>query len=105
MAFGPIGPVIEKVTTKSLEFVPLVGPGLQYVKRAKKVTKFSNPVKATTYMAGILLEICGGKPTKYATLCTVWATATAAGIATGNPGLIALGIEAGSEILEDLCGD
>ena len=59
MAFAPIGPVVDKVIEKSVEFVPVIGPGLKYVKTAKKVTKFANPVKATTYTAGMLLEICG----------------------------------------------
>ena len=57
---------------KSVDFVPLIGLGLKYIKTAKKVTKFSNPVKATT---------------------------TVAGLATGNPALVAVGLEAGSEIL------
>ena len=51
MAFFPIQPVIKKVVDKSVEFVPVIGPGLKYVKTAKKVTKFTNPVKATTYTA------------------------------------------------------
>ena len=54
MAFAPIGPVVDKVIEKSVEFVPVIGPGLKYIKTAKKVTKFTNPVKATTYTAGML---------------------------------------------------
>lgn len=77
MAFAPIGPVVDKVIGKSVEFVPVIGPGLKYIKTAKKVTKFANPVKATTYTAGL---------------------------ATGNPALIAVGLEAGNEILEDFYG-
>ena len=101
MGFAPIGPVVDKVIEKSVEFVPVIGPGLKYVKTAKKVTKFTNPVKATTYTAGMLLEICGGKYAKYSALCAVWATTTCAGLVTGNPALIAVGLEAGHEILED----
>nr|YP_010283324.1 hypothetical protein MKU01_pgp050 [Psammodictyon constrictum]ULD16443.1 hypothetical protein [Psammodictyon constrictum] len=101
MAFAPIGPVVEKVVEKSVEFVPVIGPGLKYVKTAKKVTKFANPVKAITYTAGMLLEICGGKYAKYTALCAVWATTTTADLVTGNPALIPVGLEAGNEILED----
>lgn len=101
MSFAPIAPVVDKVIKKSVEFVPVVGPGLKYIKTAKKVTKFANPVKATTYTAGMLLEICGGKYVKYSALCTVWATTTTAGLLTGNPALVAVGLEAGNEILED----
>ena len=99
MAF--IGPVVNKVVEKSVDFVPVIGPGLKYVKTAKKVTKFANPVNATTYTSGMLLEICGGKYAKYSALCAVWATTTTAGLVTGNPALIAVGLEAGNEILED----
>ena len=97
----PNRPVVDKVIDKSVEFVPIIDPGLKYVKTAKKVTKFSNPVKATTYTAGMLLEIWGGKYAKYSVLCAVWATTTTAGLVTGNPALIAVGLEAGNEILED----
>ncbi len=100
MAFAPIRPVVDKVINKSAEFVPIIGPGLKYIKTTQKVTKFSNPVKATTYTAGMLLEICGGKYAKYSVLCAVWATTTA-GLVSGNPALIAVGLEAGNEILED----
>ena len=54
MAFAPIGSVVDKVMEKTIEIVPVIGPGLKYMKTAKKVTKFSNPVKATTYTAGML---------------------------------------------------
>ena len=95
---------MNKVIDKSVEFLPVIGPGLKYVKTAKKITKFSNPVKATTYTAGMLLELCGGKYAKYTALCAVWATATTAGIVSENPALIAVGLEAGNEILEDFYG-
>ena len=98
MAF--IGPVVNKVVEKSVDFVPVIGPGLKYVKTAKKVTKFANPVNATTYTSGMLLEICGGKYAKYSALCAVWITTTA-GVVTVNPALLAVGLEAGNEILED----
>ena len=101
MAFMPIGPMVDKVIEKGVEFVPVLGPGLKYLKTAKKVTKFTNPVKATTYTAGMLLEICGGKYAKYSGLCAVWATTTTTGLITANPALIAVGLDVGKEILDD----
>ena len=98
MAFAPIGSMVDKVIDKSVGFVSIIGPGLKYVKTAKKVTKFSNPVKATTYTAGMLLEICVGKYEKYSVLCAVWATTTTAGLVSGNPALIAVGLEAKLEM-------
>ena len=74
MAFAPINPVVDTVLEKSVEIVPVINSGLKYVKMAKKVTKFSNPVKATTYTAGLI---------------------------SGNPALSIVGLEAGNEILED----
>lgn len=101
MSFIPIVPVMEKVTNKAVDYVPLIGPAFRYAKTAKKITNFSSPVKATTYTAGLLIEICGGKFAKYSAQCAVWATTTAAGLATGNPVLIGVGMEVGSQILED----
>jgi hypothetical protein len=101
MAFAPIKPVVDRIIEKSVDFVPIIGPGMKYVKTTKKVTKFANPVKATTYTAGMLLEICGGKYAKYTVLCGVWATTTTVGLMTGNLSLLAVGLEAGNEILED----
>ena len=34
MAFASIGPMVDKVIEKSVEFVPVIGPGLKYVKTA-----------------------------------------------------------------------
>ena len=104
MAFSPIGSLVKKVLEKTVGFVPVIGPGLTYTKTVQKVTKFTNPVQATTYTVGMLLDICGGKVVKYYVLCTIWVTTTTAGVATGNPVLIALGLEAGNEILEDFYG-
>ena len=44
MAFVPFSPIVKKAVEKSVEFVPVIGPELKYVKTAKKVTKFANPV-------------------------------------------------------------
>ena len=63
--------VVNKVIEKSVKFIPVIGPGLKYVKTTNKVTKFANFVKTTTYKAGILLEMCGGKYLKYFSLCAV----------------------------------
>lgn len=49
----------------------------------------------------MVLEICDGKYAKYSGLCAVWVTATTAGVVSANPGLIAVGLEAGKKILED----
>ena len=37
MAFAPIGPVVNKVVEKSVEFVPVIGPGLRYVKTSSSI--------------------------------------------------------------------
>jgi len=102
MAFlGPVGPIVDKLVEKGSDFIPIIGPGLRYVRTAQNVTKFANPIRATTYTSGLLLEICGGKTAKYSVLCSVWATSTILGVATSNPALLAVGMEAGNEILED----
>ena len=103
--FAPLGSIVAKVLKKGLDLVLIMGPGLRYIKTAKKVTKFSNSIKATTSTAGMLLEVCGGKYTKYSVLCTIWAITTAVGLVSGNPTLIAVGLEVGNEILEDFSGE
>lgn len=104
MAFAPIEQVVSKITEKSLGFTPrpsIIGPGMRYIKTADKITKFTNPVKATTSTAGLLLDICGGKYAKYSVLCAIWATTTTVGLVSGNVALFAVSIEAGNKILED----
>ena len=71
MKFASIKSAFDKVIEKSVEFVPVIGPGLKYIKTAKKVTKFTNFVRTTTYTAGMLLEICSEKYVKYTALCAV----------------------------------
>ena len=34
MAFAQIGPVVDKIVIKSVEFVPVIGIGLKYIKTA-----------------------------------------------------------------------
>ena len=58
MTFAPIGPVVDRVIEKSVEFVPVIGPGLKYVKTAKKVTKFANPVKGWHATRNMWWEVC-----------------------------------------------
>ena len=101
----PLQPLVEKIVEKGVGFIPIIGPGLKYSKTAKKVTNFTNPVKATTYTAGMRLEICGGKYAKYTGLCAVRETTTTVGVLTGNAALIGVGLEVGTEILNDFYGD
>ena len=94
-----------KVAEKSVEFIFVIGPGLRYIKTAKKVTKFINPVKATTYTARMSLKTCDGKQVKYTVLCSAWATSTTIDLVTGSSALVVVRLEAGNKIIKYFYGE
>jgi len=100
----PLRPIVEKIVEESSEFLPVVAPSLKLIQTAKKVMNDLNPISASTRTISLLLEICGGKSTKYVGLCSAWATTTALGFVTGNPALIAISMETATIILEDWHG-
>ena len=71
MSFTPITLIVNKTIQKSFEFILIINQSLRYVKTAKKVTKFTDPVKVTTYTASMLIELHGEKYAKYTVLRTV----------------------------------
>ena len=96
ITFAPIEPVVKKVVEKSVKWVPIVDPCLRYRKTAQKVTKFSNPIKAFTYTASILLEICDEKYAKYVTGCIVWSISTTVDILIASPTFVSFSLEIGN---------
>jgi len=100
-----VGPVINKIVEASVDYTPVIATGLRYVKTSKRITKFSNPVRATTHTAASLLELFGGKYLKYITLCLVWSTSTLTGVLTANSKLLTLNIGCGNKILKDFYGE
>ena len=51
----------RKIGTKAAEFVPIIGPTLEFTKKTKKVTKMTDPVSASLRGIGIIFNYCFGK--------------------------------------------
>ena len=91
-----------KVGTKAAEFIPILGPGVEYVKKAKKVTDISDPVTASSRGIGMIFKSCFGKTAVVSAECALWLTLSVAGGLTANPALIALGAQMGNIVIDDL---
>jgi hypothetical protein len=50
-----------KLGSKAAEFVPILGPTLEFTKKAKKVSQLTDPVSASSRGVGILFNYCFGK--------------------------------------------
>lgn len=100
MGFIPTS-LINKVAEKSLNYIPLVGPVVKFTKKAKNITDFADPIRATTRASGFLIEACTGPIIKMPIFCVLWASSGILGVATGNPALIAYSIGFADIILEE----
>lgn len=101
MAFVPQS-LVDKVVSKGVEFVPVVGSMAKYGRKAMIVTKAADPVRASTRAVGYLVAACSGPIVKYPALCSLWAATATSGIVTGNPTLLAASFEFAEMILEGL---
>ena len=50
-----------KIESKAAEFIPILGPTLEFTKKAKKVTEITDPVSASSRGIGIIFNYCFGK--------------------------------------------
>ena len=62
----------------------------------------ADPVKASAMGVATISDVCGGPIIKYPVLCGIWSTSLVAGLLTGNPTLIAISVEYGTQILEEI---
>ena len=95
---------VIKVTTKAAEFVPILGPGVEYIKKAQKLTEISDPVTASSRGIGMIFKSCFGKPAVVSAECVFWLGLSVAGGVTANPVLIGLGAQMGNLVVDDLLG-
>ena len=91
-----------KIGSKAAEFVPILGPSLEFTKKAKKVIEMTDPVSASSRGIGILFNYCFGKAGAVSLECALWLGFSVTGGATCNPGLIALGAQFGNMVIDDL---
>ena len=59
MSFIPHS-LVDKAVSVGTEYVPIVGPAYKYSRKAIKITKIANPVKASTRAVGYLVSACSG---------------------------------------------
>ncbi len=61
-----------KIGSKAVEFIPVLGPTLDYSKKAKKVTEMTDPISASSRGVGILFNYCFGKAGAVSIECALW---------------------------------
>jgi hypothetical protein len=93
---------LVKIGSKAAEFVPILGPTLEFTKKAKKLTEMSDPVSASSRGIGIVFNYCFGKAGALSLECILWLGFSVAGGTTCNPGLIALGAQFGNMVIDNI---
>lgn len=63
---------IVKIGSKAAEFIPILGPTLEFTKKAKKVTELTDPVSASSRGIGVLFNYCFGKAGAVSIECILW---------------------------------
>ena len=93
---------VVKLTTKAAEFLPVVGPYVEFTKKGTRLTKLTDPVSASSRSIGIMFNFCFGKTATVSIECALWLGLSVAGGLTGNPGLIATGAQFGNMVLDEI---
>lgn len=92
---------LVKIASKSAEFVPILGPTVEYTKKAKKMTDLADPVSATSRGIGMMFNYCFGKTAAVSVECVLWLGFSVAGGITVNPTLIAIGAQFGNMVVDE----
>ena len=61
-----------KIGSKAAEFIPVLGPTLDFTKKAKKVTEITDPIGASSRGVGIIFNYCFGKAGAVFIECALW---------------------------------
>lgn len=93
---------LAKLGTKSAKFIPILGPSLEFTKKAQKLTDLSNPVTASSRGIGLLFNFCFGKAGALSAKCLLWFGFSIVGGTTANPTLIAIGAQFRNMVLEKI---
>lgn len=93
---------LVKIGSKTTEFLPIVGPTLEYTKKAKKLTQISDPVSATSRGIGTLFNYCFGKAGALSIECVLWSGLLAVGGVIANPVSIAAGAQFGNMVVDEI---
>ena len=93
---------LAKIGSKAIEFIPVVGPTLDFTKKAKKMTELADPVSASSRGVGIVFNYCFGKAGAVSIECALWFGFCVTGGVTGNPILIAAGAQFGNMVIDEI---
>ena len=93
---------VAKLSSKALEFLPVVGPTIEFGKKAAKATEIADPVSASSRGIGMIFNFCFGKTAAVSVECTLWFGLSVAGGLTGNPALIAAGAQFGNMVIDEI---
>jgi len=93
---------LVKIASKGAEFIPVLGPTLDFTKKAKKVTEMTDPISASSRGVGILFNYCFGKAGAVSIECALWFGFSVAGGITCNPALIAAGAQFGNMVMDEI---
>ena len=93
---------IAKLSSKALEFLPVVGPTLEFGKKAAKATEMTDPVSASSRGIGMTFNFYFGKTAAVSVECTLWLGLSVAGSLTGNPALIAASAQFGNMVIDEI---
>ena len=91
-----------KLGTQAAEFIPIIGPTVEYTKKAQKVLDITNPVTASSRGIGLVFNFCFGKAGALSAECILWLGLSVAGGVTCNPALIAVGAQLGALIIDEI---
>jgi hypothetical protein len=93
---------LVKVGSKAAEFIPVLGPTLDFTKKAKKVTEITDPISAYSRGVGIIFNYCFGKAGAVSIECALWFGLSVTGGLTGNMVLIAAGAQFGNMVMDEI---
>ena len=91
-----------KIGSKAADFIPVLGPTLEFSKKARKVTEMTDPVSESSRGIRILFNFCFGKTGAVSIECALWFGFSVAGGVTCNPGLIAAGAQFASMVRDEI---
>ena len=91
-----------KIASKAGEFIPVLGPLLDFSKKAKKITEMTDPVGASSRGIGIVFNFCFGKAGAVSVECALWLSLSVAGGVTANTVLIATGAQFGNMVMDEI---
>lgn len=91
-----------KIASKAGEFIPVIGPTLEFTKKAKKYTEIAQPIGASSRGIGLLFNYCFGKAGAVSLECALWFGLSLTGGLTGNLTLITAGAQFGNMVMDEI---